>query len=119
MNYFKYLRVIKIIFVLITLLVTNSSANICPNKCRCFKLDQNNFNSDIIRLDCSATKLSHIPLNIPSTVQVLDLSQNFIKKIEVKKLEHLKKLHTILLSRNRIKHLDKVCNYFLINKKFY
>lgn len=104
---FEYLKPTIFICLIILLFACKVASN-CPNKCRCFKLDQNNPESDIIRLDCSVTKLFHIPLDIPSTVQILDLRQNFIEKFEEDKLAKLKNLHTILLSKNRIKHLNEV-----------
>lgn len=71
----------------------------CPEVCVCTFLK---------RVDCQHKNLSTIPTSIPKSVEVLDLRHNFIRFLEVEKLSQYKKLHTLLLNDNQIRHLNEV-----------
>ncbi|GAA52401.1 protein slit, partial [Clonorchis sinensis] len=69
----------------------------CPDRCTC--------ESDGVY--CSDLGLTEIPENIPENTTKLYLERNQISEIHPERLEHLTKLHTLVLSYNEIRELQE------------
>ena len=84
---------------LLSYLLTQTRADVCPSGCNCFK-DQ----SQKTFVDCSSRDLPSIPLEFPSDVFTIDLSNNNIDILS--ELPALDYLLTLNLTQNRISTID-------------
>ncbi|KAJ8302374.1 hypothetical protein KUTeg_021361 [Tegillarca granosa] len=111
-------NVLIYIWLMISILdIRSSSAEqvkwdaMCPSNCTC-KLDNlksNCFQRQMKIVNCSSTGLSNFPVNVSMETEVLILSSNNIKKLDINK--KLKKLQYLDASNNKIHviyHLEKL-----------
>lgn len=89
-----------VILVFLCFLNAQSINLLCPKLCTCTNLFK--------RVDCRSKNLVRIPDLIPEIVEVLDLRHNAIQLLEMEKLSKYRKLSTLLISDNRIRHLNEV-----------
>ncbi|XP_026849036.1 leucine-rich repeat and transmembrane domain-containing protein 2 [Drosophila persimilis] len=70
----------------------------CPRQCRCVEDKY---------IQCSNAHLTHVPLDIPRTAAIIDLSYNVIAELRPEDFANLSRLVEINLSHNLLSHLDK------------
>lgn len=89
----------KILYIPTFLFLLYSLAQTCPEGCKC---------PSRARVDCQSARLTQFPADVPPDIQVLDLRNNAIQKISIENLKNLYKLDTLILTGNKIRHLDEV-----------
>ncbi|XP_022217984.2 leucine-rich repeat and transmembrane domain-containing protein 2 [Drosophila obscura] len=70
----------------------------CPRQCRCLEDKY---------IQCSNAHLTHVPLDIPRTAAIIDLSYNVIAELRPEDFANLSRLVEINLNHNLLSHLDK------------
>ncbi|XP_050399291.1 toll-like receptor 3 [Patella vulgata] len=86
------------ILVLISLLIVQSKAKLCPSRCFCSK--------DLSTVNCSGKKMTNFPSNIPLAVKKLILDHNLITEIPVGPLKNLFSLSLLDLRNNKINTIE-------------
>ncbi|SPP77284.1 blast:Slit homolog 1 protein [Drosophila guanche] len=76
----------------------------CPRQCRCVEDKY---------IQCSNAHLTHVPLDIPRTAAIIDLSYNVIAELRPEDFANLSRLVEINLNHNLLTHLDKEAFYGL------
>lgn len=71
----------------------------CPRNCLCLE--------DFKFVQCTKAQLTHVPLDLPKNVAIIDLSYNEIAELRSEDFANLSKLVEINLNNNLIKQLDK------------
>lgn len=77
----------------------------CPRNCLCLE--------DFKFVQCSNAQLTHIPMDLPKTAAIIDLSHNNIAELRAEDFANLSKVVEINISHNLIKQLDKEVNIIL------
>lgn len=75
----------------------------CPRNCLCLE--------DFKFVQCTKAQLTHVPLDLPKNVAIIDLSYNEIAELRSEDFANLSKLVEINLNNNLIKQLDKEVNH--------
>lgn len=75
---------------------------ICPRNCLCLE--------DFKFVQCTKAQLTHVPLDLPKNVAIIDLSHNEITELHSEDFANLSKVVEINLNHNLIKRLDKEVN---------
>ncbi|XP_034482512.1 leucine-rich repeat-containing G-protein coupled receptor 6 isoform X2 [Drosophila innubila] len=71
----------------------------CPRSCLCME--------DFKYVQCTHAQLTHVPLDLPKMVAIIDLSHNDIAELRAEDFANLSKVVEINLSHNLLKHVDK------------
>ncbi|XP_064545370.1 leucine-rich repeat and transmembrane domain-containing protein 2 isoform X1 [Drosophila montana] len=71
----------------------------CPRNCLCLQ--------DFRYVQCTNAHLTHVPLDLPKTAAIIDLSHNVIAELRSEDFANLSKVLEINLNHNLIRHLDK------------
>ncbi|XP_016995613.2 uncharacterized protein [Drosophila takahashii] len=71
----------------------------CPRNCLCLE--------DFKYVQCANAHLTHVPLDMPKTAAIIDLSHNVIAELRPEDFANLSKAVDINLNHNLISHIDK------------
>lgn len=84
----------------------------CPRKCQC---------DDIHKLvNCSTRQFHELPENLPKNVEVLDLSNNQLARLNISTLKKYTSLRTLLLAHNQIESIiDKAVSSHFTPIRFF
>ncbi|XP_017128488.1 keratocan [Drosophila elegans] len=71
----------------------------CPRNCLCME--------DFKYVQCANAHLTHVPLDLPKTAAIIDLSHNVIAELRPEDFANLSRAVEINLNHNLISHIDK------------
>ncbi|XP_023167688.1 leucine-rich repeat and transmembrane domain-containing protein 2 isoform X2 [Drosophila hydei] len=71
----------------------------CPRNCLCLE--------DFKYVQCTNAHLTHVPLDLPKTAAIIDLSHNVISELRAEDFANLSKVVEINLNHNLIRRIDK------------
>ncbi|XP_017043320.1 uncharacterized protein LOC108089511 [Drosophila ficusphila] len=71
----------------------------CPRNCLCLE--------DFKYVQCANAHLTHVPLDLPKTAAIIDLSHNVIAELRPEDFANLSRAVDINLNHNLISHIDK------------
>ncbi|XP_017862835.1 PREDICTED: leucine-rich repeat and transmembrane domain-containing protein 2 isoform X1 [Drosophila arizonae] len=71
----------------------------CPRHCLCLE--------DFKYVQCTNAHLTHVPLDLPKTAAIIDLSHNVISELRAEDFANLSKVVEINLNHNLIRRIDK------------
>ncbi|EDW73097.1 uncharacterized protein Dwil_GK16825 [Drosophila willistoni] len=77
----------------------------CPRNCLCLE--------DYKFVQCTNAHLTHVPLDMPKTAAIIDLSHNVIAELRAEDFANLSKVVEINLNHNLLSRLDKEAFYGL------